>query len=111
MSRLRLISHVEVTTTVESSFYQYTKEPEKIKARRKELLREAQLLEEQIKRHCDVTGTTSINFIYDDTCEFCGYAWTEGDNEDNGGCCIDDERVIDKRMSTLVQSALRKPSE
>lgn len=54
----------------------------------------ARALENDIKRHCDNFGSISHEIEKEETCEFCGDLWTEGDSPHNGGCCYKDAEVM-----------------
>jgi len=47
----------------------------------------------QALRHCDNMGSVSVEFDQESVCEHCGAAWTEKDNDYNGGCCEKDESL------------------
>ena len=48
-----------------------------------------------IKRHVDDIGHIDIYSDLEETCEFCGAAWTETTTH-NGGCCIKDAELQDQ---------------
>ncbi len=48
-----------------------------------------------IKRHCDDVAACDIEIEVEETCEFCGYDWTEDDKLYNGGCCDKDVKAKD----------------
>ena len=54
----------------------------------------ARNLADAIRRHCDEVEDIEIIYETEDTCEHCGYAWTEGDAAHNGGCCDADAAVL-----------------
>ncbi len=63
----------------------------------KYMMREAEELREQIKRHCDQEGAT---IVFDDAheCEYCGAHWSEDSDEFNGGCCDKDCEAAEPKI-------------
>lgn len=53
-------------------------------------------MRDQIVRHVDDVRSRDIRIENDieETCEFCGRPWTEGDSPHNRGCCHRDEEVM-----------------
>jgi len=56
---------------------------------------ELQGLETDIRRHIDDVGHIEHELEIDETCEYCGSGWSEGDSPHNGGCCHEDILVMD----------------
>jgi hypothetical protein len=56
---------------------------------------ELKRMEIEIRRHVDDAGVEQ-HVIMQDTCEWCGAIWTEGESEHNGGCCDQDIEVMER---------------
>jgi len=57
----------------------------------------------QIRRHVDDIQTPWVSYDIEETCEFCGSKWTEGDSPHNGGCCHQDCEVFEKQEAEQHQ--------
>lgn len=57
----------------------------------KRIIRRADDVAHQIKRHVDGWQYVNVDSKIVSMCQFCGAPWSEDDNDYNGGCCVDDE--------------------
>ena len=59
----------------------------------REIKNDIEDLHDEVKRRIrksDGLGHVNIKYTYDNTCEHCGYLWTEESDVFNGGCCEED---------------------
>ena len=63
-------------------------------------------MKDEIKRHCDVDDI-EIDVDHSDVCKYCGADWTEGDADNNGGCCTDDANHMFMVQNSTLLRALR----
>ena len=99
MSKLIHLEHVLVSVAVNSPLRKYATGPEKAETRHRRIYGRAEVLRDQIDRHCDFNGTLALEQIYSETCQFCGSTWTEDDDEYNGGCCNEDQDAVSPYQS------------
>lgn len=62
-----------------------------------ETVRILEEMQQQVLRHVDGVRSRNVQIENDieETCEFCGSAWTEGKSPHNGGCCAKDCEVFE----------------
>lgn len=73
--------------------------------------RHAEEIAKQVKRHVDDWDDVSVEFDRPVVCEHCGYPWSEGDSDYNGGCCEADQSAYDTKHGFDAMSPDTLPAD
>lgn len=96
MPRKDIIEGYTVTATISVS--------EQFSVTEKQAKREADnaaaLIKTHVAPHAMIEPYIEVRAQIDSKCEFCGSAWTEDDDQYNGGCCENDQKLHERGVAT-----------